>query len=64
MKSFDGRIKSLEHDPNVSLKQFCDRTSSLEHDFYKAIKRILENDDKKQNVSSVQIAIEHGIIEK
>ena len=63
MKSFEGRMKSLEHDPNIDFETYCTRTSGLEHDFYEAIKRILESsDEEKENVSSVELAKRFGLI--
>lgn len=65
MRSFEGRIKALENDNSIDLKGYCDRCSSLEHDFFHTVKRILEKDEgKKQDVSSVQIAKDFGLIDK
>ena len=64
MKSFEGRKKVLEHDPELDLAGYCNAASYLEHEFYYAIKRILENDEKdKENISSVQLAIRFGLID-
>ena len=65
LKSIEGRIKKLEADPDISLEVYCDRVSSLEHDFYRAVKNILEEKDKdeKRNVSSLNLAKEHGLID-
>ena len=61
-KSFEGRIKVLEHDPNVDLETYCTKAARLEHDFYNAVKRILENDGRAENVSSVELAKRYGLI--
>lgn len=64
MKSFEGRMKALENDNSIDLKEYCDRCSSLEHEFFYAVKRILEKDaGEKANVSSVQIARHFGLID-
>ena len=65
MKSFEGRMKALEKDPDLDLKGYCDRASSLEHDFYKAVKNILkaEEREKAENVSSVNLATRYGLID-
>lgn len=64
MKSFEGRIKALENDPNVDFKSYCDRTSSLEHEFFKAIKGILDKDKEvSENISSVELAKRFGLLD-
>ena len=62
MKSFDGRMKALDNDPNLDLKRYCDLAAALEHDFYRAVKNILEQDEGKC-VSSVSLAVRYGLID-
>ena len=61
MKSFEGRMKALEHDQNIDLETYCTKASGLEHEFYGVIKRILDNSDEKENISSVALAQRFGL---
>ena len=62
MRSFEGRMRSLENDPDLDLKGYCDRAAALEHDFYNVIKNILKQTEKDKEVSSVELARSFGLI--
>ena len=69
MKSFEGRMKALEHDPKLDLSTFCDRAASLEHEFYEVIKRLLNEKPEKIMEgdvckSSIQIAKDYGVFDE